>query len=159
WYRDGDGNKKYDVHDRSIGIELSYVDLDLVGTSAPSESQVAILTSDAVTSDDTPEEDEAQDWRLTKSWLAPGSRTQRPDAVRLLEQAKREPEWKTEPLYIPSRDLGYWEQTDPLAQIRWTWDKNRQTKGCYLGVVQALKWYRRSHAEPPYPKGYPLEHL
>ena len=39
---------KYRIQGRSIGIELSYVDLDLVVTAAPSESQIGILEADSV---------------------------------------------------------------------------------------------------------------
>jgi hypothetical protein len=149
---------KYEINDRSIGISLSYVDLDLVMTSAPSEEQAGLLASEAVTSDATPEDEGAKDWQLNRSWVAPDHRSGWDAACRLVEAAT-EPQWKTEPLYIPSRDLRAWEATDPLAQIRWTWDKNRATGGHYVNVLKALKWWRRLNPEPKYPKGYPLEHL
>src|SRR5579859_2240800 len=109
-------------------------------TSAPSEEQAGLLASEAVTSDVTPEDDVAKDWRLNKAWVAPDHRSAWNASYRLLEAAA-EPQWKTEPLYIPSRDLGSWEATDPLAQFRWTWDKNRATSGHYVNVVKALKWW------------------
>lgn len=58
---------KWKKQGRSVGIELSYVELDLVITSAPSETERAILRSAAVTSDD--DIDEARDWRLNESWV------------------------------------------------------------------------------------------
>src|SRR5216683_822604 len=47
---------KYKKQGRSIGIELSYVDIDLVITAAPSESEVGILQAESVTTEDTPED-------------------------------------------------------------------------------------------------------
>ena len=47
---------KWEFQGRSIGIGLSYVDLDLVITSAPSEAETVALKSASVTSIDTPEE-------------------------------------------------------------------------------------------------------
>ncbi len=52
-----------------------------------------------------------------------------------------------------------WTPTHPLEQIRWTWQKNRASKGHYVNVVKAIKWWRRLNSEPKYPKGYPVEHL
>lgn len=148
---------KYRIQGRSIGIELSYVDLDLVPTAAPSEVDATALRSAAVVSEDTPED--VDDWRLVPSWLplsARGALT----SIKLLEQAKKQPQWKLEPLLIPDRDAKKWDRTHPIAQIQATWDKNGQCNRCYLGVVKALRWWRRvNHPEPERPKGYPLEHL
>ncbi len=148
---------KYEFHGRSVGIELSAVNLDLVVTSAPSEVEERILRSDAVTSYDTPED--ADDWVLNDLWVATAKRDS-PHARNLLVAAKSRPAWKLSPLRIPDRDLREWQDTHPLAQIQWTWDKNRATNRHYVNVVKALKWWRRErHATPKYPKGYPLEHL
>lgn len=149
---------KYERQGRSIGITLSYVDLDLVVTAAPSESEEGIYKSDSVAADDTLEE--ANDWRLSKSWLAPGHRNV-PFVERQLRATKQEPEWKTSPLYIPNRDAQCWEPTHPLAQIQWTQGKNQQCDGHYVNVVKALKWWRRVQhpTTPKYPKGYLVEHL
>jgi hypothetical protein len=142
---------------RSFGIELSYVELDLVLTSAPSEAEVGILKSDAVTSDDDLEE--ARDWRLNRSWVALGSRF-RNDARTLLAKAESEAEWKAQPLHIPDRDANRWEPTHPIAQIAWTRDKNARTDGHFVNVVKAIKWWRvENHEEPKHPKGFPLERL
>jgi hypothetical protein len=134
---------KWKFHGRSIAIELSYVDLDLVVTSAPSEVTREIVLSKSVLNSESLEE--VPNWRLTKSW---GTQT---------EQA--EPEWKSQPLRIPDREAERWEDTNPLEQIRVTRDKNKQTGGLYVNVVKAVKWWRRLNPEPKYPKGYPAEHM
>jgi hypothetical protein len=148
---------KYEPNGRSFGIHLSYVDLDLVITAAPSQSEMGILLSESVTTDETPED--VNDWKLVKSWVPSVKRTD-PGAWRLMEAARQEPEWKTSPLLIPDRDAQRWEPTHPLAQIQRTWEKNRQCDGHYVNVVKAIKWWRRiNHPTPTYPKGYPVEHL
>jgi hypothetical protein len=148
---------KFKPQGRSFGIELSYVDLDLVITSAPSEGEKGILKSDSVITEDTLEE--VDDWRFSKSWVALANR-QTPYDKALLETAKTEAEWKLSPLYIPDRDARRWEPTHPLAQIQWTRDKNRQCNRHFVNVVKAIKWWRRvNHQTPKYPKGYPVEHL
>lgn len=143
---------KYRRQGRSFAIELSYVDLDLVLTSAPSEADKRLYKSAAVMVDSTP--DEEPDWMLTESW--------RPQSERgpgWAAKASIEPEWKTAPLWIPDRDGGIWEQTHPLEQIKWTWGKNTRTKGHYVNVIKALKWWQRVHYDGDQPSGYPLEHL
>lgn len=148
---------KWEMNGRSIAIELSSVKLDLVVTSAPSEAEEGILRSDAVTAYDTPEN--ADDWVLNDLWVATEKRSS-PHARNLLVAAKSRPAWKLSPLRIPDRDLEEWQDTHPLAQIQWTWDKNRATNRHYVNVVKSLKWWRReNHPTPRYPKGYPLEHL
>jgi hypothetical protein len=148
---------KWKQQGRSFGIELSYVELDLVLTSAPSEAEVGILRSDAVTSDE--DIDVAQDWRLHRSWVALSSR-ERSDARTLLAEAKSEAEWKAKPLRIPDREANVWEWTHPLEQISWTRDKNARTNRQFVNVVKAIKWWRlENHEEPKHPKGFPLERL
>jgi Second Messenger Oligonucleotide or Dinucleotide Synthetase domain len=148
---------KYTLQGRSIGIELSYVDLDLVITSAPSESEIGLLKAASVTVDEAIED--LPDWRLVKSWVAPEQRGSA-GALWLLEKAQKEAEWQLEPLYIPDRDAACWTPTHPIEQIRWTRDKNKRCNGHYVNVVKAIKWWRRiKHTTPKYPKGYPVEHL
>ena len=148
---------KYRLQGRSIGIELSYVDLDLVITAAPSESEESILRSQSVTAQETLEE--AADWKLVKSWVSPAQRGT-PDSIFKMREAVGEQEWKAAPLWIPNRDRKCWEQTHPLSQIQWTQQKNRACNGHYVNVVKAIKWWRRiKHPTPTYPKGYPVEHL
>lgn len=149
---------KWDFQGRSIGIELSHVKFDLVVTSAPDESEVGILRSEAVTTDDDIVE-APRDWTLQKSWLSLGSRS-RADATSLLAEARKAPAWKGKPLRIPDREAQTWEDTHPLEQIRWTVEKNRATDGFFVGVVKSLKWWRVvNHPKPKHPKGFPLERI
>ena len=148
---------KWEPQGRSFGIGLSYVDLDLVITSAPSEAESEALKSASVTATDTPEE--VDDWRLVPSYVSFAERSL-PGAAQRIELAKKEVEWKLSPLHIPDREAEQWDETHPLAQIRWTWEKNKACNKHYINVVKALKWWRRIGPEAPkYPKGYPLEHL
>ncbi len=153
---------KWKQQDRSFGIELSYVDLDLVVTALPTDPTartklLELYRSQAVGMTDSLEE--RADWRLSKTWtpsintLAASSPTTNdtvPDA-----------DWKPHPLMLPDRAVKKWGPTHPLAQIKWTADKNRACNGYYINVVRALKWWRHEHADqlPKYPKGYPLEHM
>ena len=148
---------KYKFQGRSIGIELSYVELDLVVTAAPSEVDKKALRFEAVRSWDTPED--VDDWRLNAFWVSVENREYLAAQSRLFKAAV-EQEWKTEPLLIPDRDAQKWGKTHPLVQIAWTFDKNRITDRHYVNVVKAIKWWRRErHPEPEHPKSYPLEHM
>ena len=144
---------------RSIGISLSYVDLDIVVTSAPSEIDKSGLRSNSVTTDLTLEDlmTPSYDWRLSKGWNEPDLMK----AVNYLSDSVRaEAEWKLQPLWIPDRDADIWEQTHPLEQIRWTRDKNKATNGYYVNIVKAFKWWRTLRiTDLKYPKGYPIEHM
>ena len=150
--------EKYRFQDRSIGIELSYVDLDFVITSAPSEVDIEVVKSAAVRSFDTPED--VSDWRLVKSWI-PIEDRQGTLAQRIaLSEAAKQAEWKASPLLIPDREKKIWEETHPLRQIQWTWEKNNNCNGHYVNVVKAVKWsHRFMRQDAKYPKGYPLEHI
>ncbi|MCB9741770.1 MAG: nucleotidyltransferase [Alphaproteobacteria bacterium] len=155
-------DRKWRRQGRSFGIELSYVDLDLVITSAPSESEVGILTAEAVTNGEILDEDspEVGMWRLNAHWLSEVSRFGRIDADEIIKKAAAEPEWKPMPLRIPDREAGVWEDTHPLQQIIWTRDKNAATNGHFVNVVKCIKWWRLvNHDEPKHPKGFPLERL
>lgn len=148
---------KWRPQGRSFGIELSYVELDLVITSAPTEAEFGILLSESLSADDSLEDD--PEWRLHRSWLALDSRY-RTDARKLIAEAKSEAEWKAQPLRIPDRDANTWESTHPIAQIVWTRDKNNRTNKHFINVVKAIKWWRvENHEEPKHPKGFPLERL
>lgn len=127
---------KYKINGRSIGIELSYVDLDLVITSDPNEIDSSTLKNKAIFADESIE-DTAQDL------------------------FKNNDQWKLFPLLIPDRDAREWTPTHPQEQIRWTINKNAQCNGHYINVVKAIKWWRRINKDnlPKYPKGYPLEHI
>ena len=147
---------KYRLQGRSIGIEMSKVDLDLVITSAPSEQEEGVLQMNAVTADLLEEIGSGTpiDAELSKYVRVSGS------GALLIASAKSQPEWKLSPLRIPDRDAQIWEDTHPLAQIVWTRQKNAACGGHYVNVVKALKWWRRvNHATPKHPKGYPVEHI
>lgn len=148
---------KWKFNSRSMKIELSYVEMDLVVTSAPSEAEKGILESDSVITDSTLEE--SLDWFLSSRWVDPTKRIPGRQYPGLLEALKAA-SWQSEPLYIPDRDVKIWDATHPLAQIQWTWQKNKNTNGHYVNVVKALKWWRKvNYPDVKYPKGYPLEHM
>ncbi|WP_300578205.1 hypothetical protein [Phenylobacterium sp.] len=154
---------KWTPQDRSFAIELSYVDIDLVITALPSDASVRqkleeLYRSQAVETAQTLEE--SQNWRLNRNWRE--HVTERSEELaqdRLLDAPSSE--WAPNPLWLPDRAVMRWGRTHPLAQIRWTADKNRLCNGHYVNIVRALKWWRLEHqAElPKYPKGYPLEHM
>ncbi|GHF58618.1 hypothetical protein HNQ07_004067 [Deinococcus metalli] len=136
--------EKWKFNGRSIGIELSYVELDLVVTSAPSARQAEVFKSFAFDIFESEEQlDSAQGAVAFKSYFA---------------KAASEP-WRSEPLLIPDRDAREWQRTHPLETIRWTTDKNQALNKQFVRIVKALKWWRRQHDAPKYPKGYPIEHL
>lgn len=147
---------KYEIQGRSIGISLSYVDLDVVITAAPSESEENILESNSVI--DIRALEDVETWSLKESWEVLDETLESSSIFKTYSNAN-EPEWKTVPLWIPDRDAKEWKQTDPLAQIKWTREKNKSCNRHYVNVVKALKWWRRINNIPKYPKGYPLEHL
>ncbi|MBL7706758.1 MAG: hypothetical protein JNM21_14525 [Taibaiella sp.] len=149
---------KYRIQGRSIGIELSYVDLDIVVTSAPSEADKKALLSESVRTQLSLEDFPLNyDWRLADLWVEPDLSS---NVVFLSEAARKTPEWKLSALYIPDREAEEWVQTHPLEQIRWTQKKNKATNGHYVNVVKALKWWRTGKlTDLKYPKGYPIEHM
>jgi len=152
---------KYRIQGRSIGIELSYVDLDIVITSAPSEVDQSLLKSSSVTSDMVLEDlmKANYDWKLIKEWNEPDL-SKGFNVQNISEALKKQPEWKLDALHIPDRDAGKWEETHPLEQIRWTRDKNKKTNTHYINVVKGLKWWRTLKlTDLKHPKGYPIEHM
>lgn len=151
---------KYERQGRSFGIHLSYVSLDLVISSAPSEAEENILLSSAVKTAESLEE--APDWRLQPSWVPVEERDALfPYELSAFKVASRsEPEWKTKPLWIPDRNAGEWTDTNPLQQLVWTRSKNARCNGYYLDAVRSVKWWRQLQDDlPKYPKGYPVEHM
>lgn len=129
---------KWELQGRSFGIKLSYVDLDMVITAAPSESEIGIYQSADVTSEESLDEADV----LTEFTI------------------KKSAEWHASPLLIPDRDLDRWDETHPLEQIGWTQQKNARCGGHFVNVVKAIKWWRRVNCpKPKYPKGYPVEHI
>lgn len=123
---------KYRKQTRSIGIELSYVDLDVVITTAVSEVESNYINSDIIQSD---------------------------DEIEIFEDIDVS-DWRTEPLLIPDRDKDEWDETDPLEQIRKTIEKNKACNSHYVNVVKALKWWKlKKDKDNNPPKSYPLEHF
>ena len=132
---------KYKFQSRSIGIEMSTIKLDLVPTSLPPQNYVEFMESNL----------RDADFEVTQRGV------NRSSYVAFMEAASG---WKDDPLWIPDRDIRTWEETHPLAQIYWTFEKNDRTNSHYVNVVKCLKWWRRvTKPEPKYPKSYPLEHL
>jgi hypothetical protein len=140
---------QWERQDRAIKITPTGKDitLDLVVTAAPSMIQQEFLESvDPM-------------FKAARTGLpAPEPLNFREAFDRIAKSARLE-EWQQEPLLIPSRDLGRWERTHPLEQIRWTQEKNEDTDGHYINVVRTLKWWRKENPDGKYPKGYPLEHM
>ena len=148
---------KYKPQGRSFAIELDYVDLDIVPTAAPSESEIGVLKEEAISDDETPEGATAS--HSLPWWLTANAGQPVRFSRAFTENARQDPQWKIEPLLIPDLEVQEWTPTHPLEQIRWTWQKNRACNGHYVNVVKAIKWWRRLNPEPKYPKGYPVEHL
>lgn len=148
---------KWQIQNRSIGIELYDVDLDLVITSSPSDAEIDILKSAAVNTD--LDIVDAFDWKLNESWIDLDDRFKNGDAL-ILKEAAEQPEWKQLPLRIPDVSLQYWDDTDPLKQMQWTRDKNKAASGFFVNVVKAIKWWRlENYQTPTKPKGFPLERI
>ena len=127
---------KYRKQGRSLGISLSYVDLDIVPTSAPSEAVQEELCSEELVSESSIAE--------FSSFFTESD----------------ESDWKDEPLLIPDREADSWDKTHPLEQIRWTVDKNKRCNSHYINVVKALKWWKKVMCpDMKHPKSYPLEHF
>lgn len=146
---------KYKIQGRSIGIELSYVDLDIVPTSAPSESVKNVIESMGVRSDYSVED--FFELSMAKDSYAGYALNK---AYEFFSQAKDDPQWKLEPLLIPDREANTWDKTHPLEQIRWTQEKNKNCNGHYVNIVKAIKWWKKINMEAyKHPKSYPLEHF
>ncbi len=145
---------KYRLQGRSIGISLSYVDLDIVPTSAPSKSEIGILQDRAIISEYTIEE--FQQNLLTKSL----DNVLVESTYNIFCKSDSELQWKSAPLLIPDRDAEKWDKTHPLEQIRWTIEKNKNCNTHYINVVKALKWWRKIQCpDIKHPKSYPFEHF
>jgi hypothetical protein len=145
---------KYRIQGRSIGISLSYVDLDIVPTSAPSESETGIFQDEAITSEYTIEE--FQQNLLTKSF----DNALFESVCNIFYKSDNKRQWKSEPLLIPDCEAEKWDETHPLEQIRWTIEKNKNCNKHYINVVKALKWWRKiKYPDIKHPKSYPLEHF
>jgi predicted nucleotidyltransferase len=148
---------KYRIQGRSIGISLSYVDLDIVVTAAPLESQVGILENKAILSDFSIEDFTNVNFNKSLSYSESMFLN---ESIAFFSEKKEAPQWQMEPLYIPDRDAEEWKPTHPLEQIRWTIEKNKKCNGHYVNVVKALKWWRKDkYPDAGQPKSYPFEHF
>ncbi len=127
---------EYRTQGRSIGITQASLDMDLVLTSSPLERISGILPDEI---DHSIDEDV------------------------LSEQVKRaagSTAWKVVPLRIPDREAMRWEDSNPLAQIAWTREKNAITNGHYVNVVKAIKWWKYDrYPDFEKPQGYLLERI
>jgi len=150
---------KWKFKGRSIGINLSYVDLDMVITSAPSEADVEKLKAKSVRYISDIESE--PDWVLNDRWVPRDERSNYDAIFNVETAASSADEWKLEPLRIPDREAEEWDDTHPLEQIKWSVAKNAICNTHYVNVVKGIKWWRRVHDDdlPKYPKGYPLEHM
>lgn len=116
---------------RSLGIRIGDIDLDLVLASTPFRVELF-------------------DAEFAAEPLEDGGSATLAESVA----------WKSAPLLIPDRHSQQWEQTNPLAQLARTRDKNAMCNAHYLGVVKALKWWKTREKEmPENPRSYPLERL
>jgi hypothetical protein len=149
--------KKYTPQGRSWAIDVNgEISLDLVPTSAPSEAVVESLRLSKAASWNLPDEPDALEPTSYGQLLLEGTVRSSP----LITKAALNAQWKSEPLRIPDREANNWDDTHPLEQIRWTWEKSSATEGHYVNVVKSLKWWRKeTRPEPKYPKSYPLEHM
>ena len=151
-------NDKYEIQRRSLGISLDTVDLDLVVTAVPSGSEkniVDILEKSGISSNLSIEDIEKE---MINS--SSGNMFKSAQKIKTFFEIKKSAKWKDEPLYIPDYEANVWDETDPLEQIRWTFEKNDKTNGHYVNVVKALKWWRKEkYPEAKHPKSYPLEHF
>lgn len=140
---------KYRIQGRSLGICLKYVDLDIVVTAAPSESEEEILKKS----------EKLDNLGIEDIFREPPNSRIKQSFLETFAMKKDSPEWKNEPLYIPDREAKVWKQTHPLEQIRWTVEKNSKTNGHYVNVVKALKWWKKHQHPDGSIKSYPLEHF
>lgn len=139
---------KYDFHQRSIGIELSYVDLDLVITAKVQDSDTLNFMKN---------EERNVTNGLQSMIESEAYNFSRLDNLILNFESKESKD--PTPILIPDQVENNWSLTNPLAQINWTIEKNKNCNGNYINVVKTLKWWKKHHTSPKYPKGYPLEHL
>ena len=141
---------KWEPKGRAFGISLSYVELDLVITAAPSEVQteswreLSQLNECDIVGETV--------WKPSDSWFS--------ESLYNLSFPSRSVTWKLESLDIPDREANEWDKTHPLFQIAATWTKSRETYQHFVNVVKAIKWWKNAQqSDFKYPKGYPLEHL
>ncbi len=134
---------KYRIQGRSIGINLGNCSIDLVPTALPSNTVQRFL-------------DEAFNNAAYEQAFFRADSTI--NAIK--KYAKDDGDWKNEPLKIPDKDAGKWDDTHPIAQILWTQTMNARTNGEYIRMVRALKWWKKNYCKNADTiKSYPLEHF
>lgn len=134
---------QFRMQGRSIGIKIGNCSVDLVPTALPSKT-VELFITEAFNTDEYAE------------------KFFRADSVinAIKKFAKQDDSWKHEPLKIPDREAGRWDDTHPMAQILWTQDRNAATNGQYIRLVRALKWWKKNFCKNADTiKSYPLEHF
>ncbi|GAA4444551.1 SMODS domain-containing nucleotidyltransferase [Novipirellula rosea] len=148
---------KYQRQGRSWGINVDDdISLDLVPTSAPSEAEKQAMENAKIFEWDFPDIPDLGNALTYNSLILEGTGYQ----FDLFTKAASVPEWKEQPLRIPDRDANSWDDTHPLEQIRWTWEKSKLTNGHFVNVAKAIKrWRQIMQPTPKYPRSYPLEHM
>jgi hypothetical protein len=133
----------YRLQGRSWCITMGEVEVDLVPTSTPSAAITKFLV-------------EARKVNFLSDFA---EYSQDADRLHKLRESAGGEEWRSDVLWIPDREAKVWRETNPLAQIDWTFEKNARANGHYLDIVKSTKWWRREAYTAKHPKGYPLEHL
>lgn len=134
---------KYRIQGRSLGIKLGNCDIDLVPMALPNATVQRFLV------------DAFNNNAYTESFYRADS-----TISTIKRYAKVDGEWKKEPLKIPDREAGKWDDTHPIAQIFWTQEMNERTNGEYIRMVRALKWWKKNFCKGADTiKSYPLEHF
>jgi hypothetical protein len=148
---------RWSPNDRSVKITYpeTPVSLDLVVTAAPSMVVREALRKAAEASP----VQRSGGFLLSERGPDLGDILSMREAGARMRKAAGAQDWRDEVLLIPDRQLRNWVETHPVEQIVWTEAKNTRTATHYVNVVKAMKWWRRRHDDPEYPKGYPLEHL
>ncbi len=134
---------KYRIQGRSIGIKLGKCSIDLVPTALPNDTVQSFLS------------EAFNNTAYEESFFRADSTI---NAIK--KYAKIDGDWKKEPLKIPDRDAGKWDDTHPIAQILWTQEMNDRTNGEYIHMVRAIKWWKKNYCKNSETiKSYPLEHF
>lgn len=134
---------KYRIQGRSIGIKLGKCSIDLVPTALPNITVQRFLN------------EAFNNAAYEQAFFRADSTI---SAIK--KYAKIAGDWKNEPLKIPDKDAGQWDDTHPIAQILWTREMNERTNGKYVNMVRALKWWKKNYCKNADTiKSYPLEHF
>lgn len=131
---------KCKLQGRSIGIEIDNVSMDLVPVAVINPSKALPGAFIKIYRDNESLEDLLSSNRL----LETNNNAYNPSS----------------PLMLADQKTEKWEETHPLAQLKWTHEKNKRCNGFYLPVVKAIKWWHKvKYPEQEHPNSYPLEHF